>query len=64
MLLQRHRGEKRETNRLKAVMTTTLAIGLATNALADHHEPQGGGVVAMQAHYCTLNPGKDMADVN
>ena len=49
---------------LKAVMTTTLAIGLATNALADHHEPQGGGVVAMQAHYCTLNPGKDMADVN
>jgi len=49
---------------LKAVMTTTLAIGLATSALADHHEPQGGGVVAMQAHYCTLNAGKDMADVN
>ena len=44
-LLQRRQGAKGETNMLKAVMTTTLAIGSAASALADHHEPQGGGVL-------------------
>ena len=38
-------------------------LGASATALADGHGG-GGDVVAMQVHYCTLNDGKDMADVD
>ena len=46
------------------IVTTVLCVSLSTATSADHHAPGSGGVAAMQAHYCTLNAGKDMEDVD
>lgn len=48
---------------MKTFILGLLMLGASTTALADDHGG-GGDVVAMQVHYCTLNDGKDMADVD
>ena len=48
---------------MKTFILGFLMLGASTTALADDHGG-GGDVVAMQLHYCTLNDGKDMADVD
>ena len=46
------------------VLTAVLCISLSAASAADNHASASGGVVAMQAHFCTLNLGKDMKDVD
>mgnify|MGYP001164273355 CR=1 FL=1 len=48
---------------MKTFILGLLMLGASATALADDHGG-GGDVVAMQAYYCTLNDGKDMADVD
>ena len=48
---------------MKTLILGLLMLGASATALADDHGG-GGDVVAMQVHYCTLNDGKDMADVD
>ena len=48
---------------MKTFILGLLMLGASTTALADDHRG-GGDVVAMQVHYCTLNDGKDMVDVD
>ena len=48
---------------MKTHILGLLMLGASATALADDHGG-GGDVVAMQVHYCTLNDGKDMADVD
>ena len=49
---------------MKSLLLGLLMLGASAAALADDHAASGGDVVAMQVHYCTLNDGKDMADVD
>jgi hypothetical protein len=46
------------------MVVATLMIWITQFASADGHSKAGNGVVAMQAHYCVLNAGKDMSDVS
>ena len=48
---------------LWGAFTTITFVALAP-VFADNHDNPGNPTVAMQAHYCTLNSGKDMADVD
>jgi hypothetical protein len=43
---------------------SAFIVTLSQSAFADDHATAGADVVAMQAHYCSLKNGKDMADVN
>ena len=47
---------------MKTFILGLFMLGASSTTVADDHG--GGDVVAMQVHYCTLNDGKDMADVD
>ena len=45
-------------------VVATITFVALTPVFADNHDNPENPTVAMQAHYCTLNSGKDMADVD
>ena len=49
---------------MKKLLIGLLLLAFGPAVLADDHMSPAGNTVALQVHYCALNDGKDMADVD